>query len=88
MTAAEDSPGENGGLYPAFRRLRGALHYYRIDGPDRFTEVQVVGSKRVVHQVKALIYPELVRIQDMLHGSGGLFERIGEQEWTAALESE
>lgn len=88
MAAAEDSPGGNGGTFPAFRRLRGARHYYRIDGPDRFIEVQLVGSKRLVHEVKALIYPEKVRIQEMLSGTDGLFEPIEEHEWVAALEAE
>lgn len=68
--------------------MRGAQHYYRIDGPDRFTELQVIGSKRVLHEVTAMVYPELVRIQDMLNGSDGLFELIGEQEWSAALGTE
>lgn len=83
MTAGEDRPDADA-RFPQFRRLRGGAHFYRIDGFDRFTEVQVVGRRRVVHEVRALVYPELLRIQDMLDGAEGRFEVISEHEWRLA----
>lgn len=87
MAAAEDRPGNAAG-FPRYRRLRGGGHYYRIDGPDRFVEVQVVGTRRLVHTVQARAYPELLRIQEMIDGAEGRYEEITANDWSAVCPPE
>lgn len=41
-------------------------HFYRIEGPAAFTDVQLVGSRSIVHVVSEAVYPERVRITHML----------------------
>lgn len=83
MEAAEDRPGSVDG-FPCFRRMKGGGHFYRIEGPDRFIEVQLIGRRKVVHVIQAKVYPELVRIQEMIDGGGGQFEVISEADWLLA----
>ena len=69
--------------WPQYRRMTDGRHYYRIEGPDRFTELQRVGSRWLSHTVKATMYPEKVRIQEMLAGGDGVYEVIGQADWEA-----
>lgn len=55
--------------FPQYRRSRDGRHAYRIEGPRAFTEVQVIGSRAVIHRVKDAAYPEQVRIREMIDGS-------------------
>lgn len=84
--AAEDSPEHNGRtVYPLFRRSAGGRNLYRIEGPQRFTELQRIGARYVLHQVEALAYPEMLRIQDMTDLAEGAYEPIEETAWNEAL---
>ncbi|MBK7384359.1 MAG: hypothetical protein IPI81_13685 [Flavobacteriales bacterium] len=67
--------------FPVYRRLNGAPHYYRIDGPGRFTEVQVVGGRSVIHEVLAKAYPEQLRVAQMIDGDQGRYLPISVGEW-------
>jgi len=55
-------------------------HFYRIEGPDRFTEVQLVGSRALLHLVVARIYPEKVRIVEMVRDKER-YPPITAEEW-------
>lgn len=55
------------------------MAFYRIDSDRAFTEIQVIGSRRVVHRVEAIAYPEMVRIQEMIRM--GVYEPLERREW-------
>ncbi len=68
---------------PVYRSSADGSHHYRIEGADRFTELQRVGARWVMHVVVAHAYPEKVRLAGILSGAdgtiasdGGEFERI------------
>jgi hypothetical protein len=77
--AAEDRIGLSG--YPAYRRMVGGGHYYRIDGPRDFVELQRVGSRLVRHVVNEAPYPEQIRITEMLACADGRYEPLDEVVW-------
>ncbi len=52
--------------FPAYRRSTNGLNWYRIDSHTEMHEVQRVGRRLVAHHLKALAYPERVRIMDLL----------------------
>lgn len=52
--------------FPVFRKLVNERNFYRIDSVTAFVEVQRMGKRCVVHHVEARIYPEKVRIQELL----------------------
>ncbi len=58
-------------------------HYYRIEGPDRFTELQRVGARWLLYAVHATMYPEMLRIQEMLNGGEGVYQIVDRAEWEA-----
>lgn len=78
--AAEDST-----VFPAYRRMVGVRRYYKIHSPRAFTEVEVIGSRRLVHEVDAKMYPELLRIQEMLDCTNGVYEAIPSAIWSTLL---
>lgn len=57
--------------FPLYRRSANGLNWYRIDSPTEFTEVQRVGNRYVVHRVKAVIYPEKVRVMELIAAKDG-----------------
>jgi hypothetical protein len=72
--------------FPQYRRLIGADHLYRIDGPDRFIELQRIGRRWVMHVVHADAYPEKARIMEMLADTGNTYGPSGPVEWASAME--
>ena len=56
---------------PLYRKSANGLNWYRIASATEFTEVQHVGSRYVAHQVRALNYPERVRIAELTAMEGG-----------------
>ena len=57
--------------FPLYRRSSNGLNWYRIESMTEFTEVQRVGSRYVAHHVKALIYPEKVRVMELIAADDG-----------------
>jgi hypothetical protein len=78
--AAEDST-----VFPAYRRMVGVQRYYMIRSPRAFTEVELIGERKLVHEVEATMYPELVRIRQMLDLADGTYAAITAEEWAAAV---
>jgi hypothetical protein len=71
--------------FPLYRRSANGLNWYRIDSPTEFTEVQHVGRRYVVHRVRALIYPERMRIAELIGMEGGHVLACGVKEFEATL---
>lgn len=58
---------------------------YRIESETSFTEVQRLGSRYLVHSIKALTWPERLRIADMLGNVDGTFVAATEAEFVDGL---
>ncbi|MBP6313019.1 MAG: hypothetical protein WAR83_10950 [Flavobacteriales bacterium] len=86
MEEAEDSALKGlVGEYPVYRKMHSGTRFYRIESASSFSEIQLIGSKRVVHTIAAKAYPEMVRIQDMLHDNF-IYAPISEEEWSAEFD--
>lgn len=84
MIVAEDRVDGMGGRsapYPLYRCTTDGRHYFRIEASDRFTELQSVGNRWLIHRVTASAYPELVRIMEMMDGGDGRYEELANEEW-------
>jgi hypothetical protein len=46
--------------------MAGGERYYAIHSPRRFTELQRMGARWLRYDVEASVYPELLRIREML----------------------
>ena len=62
--------------FPCYRELANKLSRYRISSATAFTEVQHVGTRFIVHEVKATTYPELLRIAELIEAKDGTVVRI------------
>ncbi|MCC6542610.1 MAG: hypothetical protein IT225_10355 [Flavobacteriales bacterium] len=71
--------------YPVYRCLVGGGHYYRIDRPDHFEELQRIGSRWLYHAVDAKAYPEQLRVREML-SLDGPYDVLDPQEWSRTLD--
>jgi len=81
---AEDSPAHlplKAVDFPVYRQLADGRHFYRIESPRRFIEIQLIGGRAFVHRVDARAYPEQLRIQDMIDGHGGSYLPLEALEW-------
>lgn len=58
-------------------------HYYLISSPTRFVELQRVGRRWFRYEVDAKLYPEQIRVADMLACAGGAYRRCDPSEWSA-----
>lgn len=68
--------------FPVYRRTADGRHYYHIVAADLFMEIQLIGSKAILHRIHAALYPERLRVQDMIDASDGHFLPSGHTEWT------
>jgi hypothetical protein len=83
MAVREDSVMNNEERFPVYRRSHGGRHLFRIDGLDRFEELQRIGRRWVAHAVLATAYPEKLRIREMLDLAWS-FEPSDSDEWSRA----
>ncbi|MCB0795586.1 MAG: hypothetical protein KDB88_12690 [Flavobacteriales bacterium] len=72
--------------FPLYRKTRDDRHFFRIDGPDRFMEIQRIGTRAIRHLVDGGAYPERVRIDEMIRMAEGRYVQSTEQEFQAALQ--
>lgn len=61
----EDSSGR-AEAWPQYRKLPGGDRCYAIHSPRTFTELQRIGTRWLRYEVEATVYPEMLRIQEML----------------------
>jgi hypothetical protein len=52
--------------FPVYRKYKNGKNFFKISGPEQFEELQVIGSKVLYKKTKAIQYPELLFIQDLL----------------------
>lgn len=57
--------------FPQYRRSVNGLNWYRIASPVDLLEVQRVGSRWLLHRIRAEAYPEKARILELLAMSDG-----------------
>ncbi len=72
--------------FPIFRRTADDKHFYCIEAEDRFIELQRIGSRAVLHRVQASLYPERLRIHEMIHGDEGRYSELMPKEWSDLLQ--
>ena len=71
--------------FPSYRKYTGRSTWFHIQDAHHFTEIQQVGSRYLISSLKAVQYPEMVLIQDMLACHEGRWEVIDAAEYEAVL---
>ena len=71
--------------FPQYRKSLNGKHFYKIISEIEFEEIQLIGGKYLFMKTVAEIYPDKMRIQDMLHSDTGLFQVITDREFVETL---
>lgn len=71
--------------FPQYRKLSNEKAYYRISDARHWDEIQIVGTKAILHSVHAQQYPEMLRIQDMVDLEGGFYVLSTESEFEVVM---
>ena len=66
--------------FPAYRKLSNGKVFYKIISDRIFEEKQLLGDKILCFKIEAQKYPEIIRIQDMLH-ENDTYPEISKEEW-------
>ncbi|MCC6369540.1 MAG: hypothetical protein IT236_00900 [Bacteroidia bacterium] len=67
--------------FPVYRRYKNNASYFKILNPLQFEEVQRIGSKKIIRQTEAKLYPEKLFIHDLVYNFKEMAEEIYEAEY-------
>lgn len=69
--------------FPQFRKRFDNKSYYKIINERNMQEVQIVGEKHFIFDIKADKYFEILRIQEILDDKNELYSVISKEEFEA-----
>jgi hypothetical protein len=67
--------------FPVYRKYKNNKTYFKIIHPRLFEEIQLIGSKKVIKQTEAKLYPEVLFVNDLLLNYGEMAFEIGKEEY-------
>jgi len=73
--------------FPVYRKYKNNKSYFKIIQADLFEEIQIVGSKKIIKQTKAIQYPEMVFIRDLVFDYAEMALEITEIEYLSIKNS-
>jgi len=73
--------------FPVYRKYKNSKSYFKIIHPKLFEQIQVIGSKKNVFEIKAKQFPEFMFIQDLVFNYSEIAEEIGEEEYLQARQT-
>lgn len=70
--------------FPIFRKYVGIDVWFKIDSLTKFTEIKMIGRKKIISDITATIYPEKQFINDMINCFENRWESIDEFDYLQA----
>lgn len=67
--------------FPVFLKMIDGKSYYAIHSEEHMTQYQRLGTKWLVHELEAKIYPDRVLILDLLDKENDNLKRISKSEF-------
>jgi hypothetical protein len=67
--------------FPVYRKYKNNKTYFKIIHPRLLEEIQLIGSKKVIKQTEAKLYPEVLFVNDLLLNYGEMAVEIGKDEY-------
>jgi hypothetical protein len=53
-------------IFPQYRKHTSGKNHYKISNFEHFTEIQRIGTKKLLHKIHAQTHFEKIRIREML----------------------
>jgi len=67
--------------FPVYRKYKNNKTYFKIIHPRLFEEIQLIGSKKLIKQTEAKLYPEVLFVNDLLLNYGEMAVEISKDEY-------
>ena len=71
--------------FPIYRKYANNRVFFKIISLQKFEELSVLHRGISLQIITANIYPDRVRIQDMIDNRGGYWPESSENEWNKAM---
>ena len=68
--------------FPVYRCYKNRKTYFKIIHPRLFEEIQLIGSKKIIKQTEAKLYPENLFVRDLILNYAERAEAIDASEYT------
>jgi hypothetical protein len=72
--------------FPVYRKYKNNKSYFKIIQPKLFEEIQIIGSKKIIKEVEAKQFPEMLFISDLLSNYSQMADEISEEEYLRVKE--
>ena len=73
--------------YPIYRKSLSEKSFYAVIAEDHCIEIQLVGSRRMRHDIHALILPDRLFIRDLIDCTEGHYVAVSAEEFAAIAEN-
>jgi hypothetical protein len=67
--------------FPVYRKTLNSRNFYCVSSQHEFIEIQAVGTRWVMHESVAEIYPMRLFIMDLIACTDGAYEECSEYEF-------
>ena len=72
-------------VFPQYRKLVNEKAFYKIIDARNFEEIQLIGSKIKLFQIRASQYPEILKIDDMINLTTDNYLYSSGNEWNGLI---
>jgi hypothetical protein len=67
--------------FPVYRKYKNNKSYFKIIQPKLFEEIQIIGSKKIIKEVEAKQFPEMLFISNLISNYSEMADEISEEEY-------
>jgi hypothetical protein len=67
--------------FPVYRKYKNNKSYFKIIQPKLFEEIQIIGSKKIIKELEAKQFPEMLFISDLISNYSEMADEISEEEY-------
>ena len=67
--------------FPVYRKYKNNKSYFKILDNRNFEELQIVGSNVMMNKIKAISFPEINFIHDLIFNYSKMADEISEEEF-------
>ena len=67
--------------FPVYRKYKNNKSYFKIIHARLFEEIQIIGSKKIIKQTEARLFPEVLFVKDLVLNFTEMADKIEEAEY-------
>ena len=67
--------------FPVYRKYKNNKSYFKIIHPRLFEEVQIIGRRKIIKQIEAKLFPEVLFVRDLVLNYSEMADEISEKQY-------